>query len=110
MDEEVRTTLAFVHTLADGDREFSFYRNPGADMMLSEEEINPEVIKGTKIFHFGTLSMTHQGVRNATKKQFPLRKRQVQSFLLIRICESLCGSLWSLQKSRWNMVSGNAIF
>ena len=34
-DEEVHTTLAFVHTFPDGDRDFSFYRNPGADMMLS---------------------------------------------------------------------------
>ena len=34
MDEEVHTTLAFVHTYPDGDRDFSFYRNPGADMML----------------------------------------------------------------------------
>ena len=34
-DEEIHTTLAFVHTFPDGDRDFSFYRNPGADMMLS---------------------------------------------------------------------------
>ena len=33
-DEEVHTTLAFVHTFEDGDRDFAFYRNPGADMML----------------------------------------------------------------------------
>ena len=38
-DEEVHTTLAFVHTFPDGDRDFSFYRNPGADMMLTKEEI-----------------------------------------------------------------------
>ena len=40
MDEKIHTTLAFVHTLPDGDRDFSFYRNPGADMMLTEEEID----------------------------------------------------------------------
>ena len=39
-DSTVNTTLAFVHTFPDGDREFSFYRNPGADMMLTEDEIN----------------------------------------------------------------------
>ena len=38
MDEEVHTTLAFVHTYPDGDRDFSFYRNPGADMMLTIDE------------------------------------------------------------------------
>lgn len=68
MDEDVRTTLAFVHTFADGDRDFSFYRNPGADMMLAESEVPCDAIADSKIFHFGTLSMTHEGVREATKK------------------------------------------
>ncbi len=68
VDENVNTTLAFVHTFPDGDREFSFYRNPGADMMLTADEVNPDVVKDTKVFHFGTLSMTHEGVREATKK------------------------------------------
>ena len=47
VDENVNTTLAFVHTFPDGDREFSFYRNPGADMMLTADEVNPEVVKDT---------------------------------------------------------------
>lgn len=67
-DEEVHTTLAFVHTLEDGDREFSFYRNPGADMMLREEELDEELIKDSKIFHFGSLSMTDEPCKAATKK------------------------------------------
>lgn len=67
-DEQVHTTLAMVHTLPDGDRDFSFYRNPGADMMLTESEVPEELVKDSKIFHFGTLSMTHEGVRAATKK------------------------------------------
>lgn len=68
MDKDVRTTLAFVETFADGDRDFSFYRNPGADMMLREDEVNEDILRDTKIFHFGTLSMTHEEVRQATKK------------------------------------------
>ncbi len=67
MDERGHTTLAMVHTFADGDRDFSFYRNPGADMMLTREEVPEERLKNTRIFHFGTLSMTHEGVRSATK-------------------------------------------
>lgn len=67
-DKDVRTTLAFVETFPDGDRDFSFYRNPGADMMLREDEINEDILRDTKIFHFGTLSMTHEEVRRATKK------------------------------------------
>ena len=74
MDEEVRTTLAFVETFPDGDRDFSFYRNPGADMMLHEDEVQMELVKDTNIFHFGTLSMTHEEVRNATKKAIAAAK------------------------------------
>lgn len=75
MDEDVRTTLAFVETFPDGDRDFSFYRNPGADMMLREEELHEELLKNTKIFHFGTLSMTHEDVRKATKKAIATAKK-----------------------------------
>ncbi|SER92757.1 carbohydrate kinase family protein [Lachnobacterium bovis] len=67
-DDTVHTTLAFVQTLEGGDRDFSFYRNPGADMMLAESEVPCDAIADSKIFHFGTLSMTHEGVREATKK------------------------------------------
>lgn len=65
-DKEVRTTLAFVHTAEDGDRDFSFYRNPGADMSLCAEEVDESLIADARIFHFGSLSMTHSGVREAT--------------------------------------------
>lgn len=92
MDEEIHTTLAFVHTLPDGDRDFSFYRNPGADMMLREEEIMEEAITGAKIFHFGTLSMTHEEVRKATVKAVGLAKKQG---LLISLDPNLRPPLWS---------------
>ena len=55
-----------VHTLAGGDRDFSFYRNPGADMCLHTQEINRELIRQARIVHFGTLSMTDEPVRSAT--------------------------------------------
>lgn len=67
-DEVVPTTLAFVHTEEDGDRSFSFYRNPGADMMLQWDEVKQEILTDTKIFHFGTLSMTDEQIENVTKK------------------------------------------
>ena len=74
VDADARTTLAFVQTFADGDRDFSFYRNPGADMLLTADEINEELVLSSRIFHFGTLSMTHEGVREATKKAVRLAK------------------------------------
>ena len=75
-DKEVHTTLAFVHTLSDGDRDFSFYRNPGADMMLSTGEINEELVKNCKIFHYGTLSMTHEGCREATYHAIQMARKE----------------------------------
>lgn len=67
VDHEVPTTLAFVHTAPDGDRSFSFYRNPGADMMLRKKDIDISILQNTRIFHFGSLSMTAEEVEEATK-------------------------------------------
>ena len=90
-DDKIHTTLAFVHTFADGDREFSFYRNPGADMMLCEEELNTSLIKNTCLFHFGTLSMTHDTCRNATKKAVLTAK---ESGALISFDPNIREPLW----------------
>ncbi len=68
LDKNIPTTLAFVKTLPGGDRDFSFYRKPGADMMLTAFELPLDTLSNTRIFHFGTLSMTHDGVRRATIK------------------------------------------
>jgi len=65
-DQDVHTTLAFVSKLPNGDRDFSFYRNPGADMNLKVEEVKESLIEDSKVFHFGTLSMTHKEVKAAT--------------------------------------------
>lgn len=56
--EDVNTTLAFVHLSDDGDRSFSFYRNPGADMMLTFDDVNKGLIDSCRFFHFGSVSLT----------------------------------------------------
>ncbi len=68
LDSEHNTTLAFVSLDEKGDRSFSFYRNHGADTCLSEEEIDLDLINDCKLFHFGTLSMTHEPSLSATIK------------------------------------------
>lgn len=104
MDEEIHTTLALVHTYPDGDRDFSFYRNPGADMMLTEDEIPEDLIKDTKIFHFGTLSMTHEGVRLATKKALKIAK---ESGTLISFDPNLRPPLWAnLEEAKEQVLYG----
>ena len=103
-DDDVHTTLALVHTYPDGDRDFSFYRNPGADMMLTEEEVPEALIKGTRIFHFGTLSMTHEGVRNATKKALRAAK---EAGAVISFDPNLREPLWnSLDEAKEQVLYG----
>ena len=104
MDDEVHTTLALVHTFADGDRDFSFYRNPGADMMLTVEEVPEDLIQDSKIFHFGTLSMTHEGVRNATKKALDIAKK---AGCIISFDPNLRPPLWdSLETAKEQVLYG----
>ncbi len=104
MDEEVHTTLAMVHTFPDGDRDFSFYRNPGADMMLTEEELPETIIRSAKIFHFGTLSMTHEGVRAATRKAIATAE---QEGAILSFDPNLRPPLWSsLEEAREQVLYG----
>lgn len=60
------TTLAFVHLDSSGDRSFSFYRKPSADIMLDKKDVNLEIIDNAKVFHFGSVSMTDSPARDAT--------------------------------------------
>lgn len=104
MDDEIHTTLALVHTFEDGDRDFSFYRNPGADMMLTEEEVSEELIADSRIFHFGTLSMTHEGVRKATVRALELARKHGA---LISFDPNLRPPLWkSLDDAREQVLYG----
>lgn len=91
MDDTVHTTLAFVHTAPDGDRQFSFYRNPGADMMLTKQEVMADIITNSRIFHFGTLSSTHEGVREATRYAIDVAK---EGGALISFDPNLREPLW----------------
>lgn len=104
LDKEIHTTLAFVHTFPDGDREFSFYRKPGADMMLTEDEVDYDLIRQSRIFHFGTLSMTDEPVRSATKKALEVAK---EAGCLITFDPNLRPPLWnSLDEAKKQMEYG----
>ena len=104
VDENARTTLAFVQTFEDGDRDFSFFRNPGADMLLTAQEVDEELIKDSRIFHFGTLSMTHDGVREATKRAIAVAK---ESGAVISFDPNLRPPLWnSLEDAKVQVAYG----
>ena len=75
-DKDVHTTLAFVQKLPNGDRDFSFYRKPGADIMITRDEViaHKELIEKARIFHFGTLSMTDETAERATVEALSIAK------------------------------------
>ena len=103
-DRRVHTTLAFVKTFPNGDRDFSFYRDPGADMMLREDELPLDALQSCRIFHFGTLSMTHEEVRFATKKAVGLAKK---SGALLSFDPNLRPPLWfDLEEAREQIAWG----
>ena len=97
MDDEVHTTLAFVEKLPNGDRDFSFYRKPGADIMLTKEEVkeHADLIEGAKIFHLGTLSMTDEEVEKATKAAMKIAKK---AGCIISFDPNLRPPLWSSEE------------
>ncbi|KAL6293877.1 hypothetical protein ACE6H2_002019 [Prunus campanulata] len=73
-DQGARTALAFVTLRADGEREFMFYRNPSADMLLRPDELNFELIKSAKVFHYGSISLIVEPCRSAHLKAMEVAK------------------------------------
>lgn len=103
-DDQAKTTLAFVHRKKNGDRDFSFYRKPGADMLLREDEIDAAYVTSAKVLHFGTLSMTSEGVRKATQKAIAIAK---ENGMLISFDPNLREPLWdSLDDAREQILWG----
>ena len=103
-DNDVHTTLALVLKKENGDRDFAFYRNPGADMNLKEEEVNTSLIASSSIFHFGTLSLTDESVKKATQKAVKAAK---ENGLTITFDPNLREPLWkSLEEAHEQVAWG----
>lgn len=75
MSDEYKTTLAFVQLDKKGDRSFSFYRKPGADVMLTTGEVDNTLLMSCKIFHFGSVSLTDEPSRSATLQAVRIAKK-----------------------------------
>ena len=103
-DENVFTTLAFVTLDEHGDREFSFARKPGADICISYEELDLSLIDEAKVFHFGTLSLTDEPARTATRRAVAYAKERGK---LITYDPNLRKPLWrSLDAAREQLLWG----
>lgn len=90
-DPDAFTTLAFVTLDATGNREFSFARKPGADTCLRPEEVDRALIDEARVFHFGTLSLTGEPARTATRQAVAYAKAQGK---LISFDPNLRKPLW----------------
>lgn len=92
VDDTVFTTLAFVTLDESGDRSFSFARKPGADTMIRFDEIDFSLIDESRVFHFGTLSLTNEPSRTATQKAVAYAKENGK---LITFDPNLRKPLWN---------------
>lgn len=106
-DPAAHTTLAFVQNGPDGDRQFSFYRDPGADELLREEELPRTLLANTRIFHFGSLSLTREPARTATRQAVEVARA---GGAIISFDPNLRPSLWGdLDRARAEMLWGCSV-
>ena len=118
VDPTVFTTLAFVTFDETGDRSFSFARKPGADTQLSWEEVDKSMIDETKVFHFGTLSLTGEPARTTTQKAVAYAKEKgklitcdpnLRKPLWVSMEEAREQILWSLQQADVVKISDDEV-
>ena len=111
VDPTVFTTLAFVTFDDKGDRSFSFARKPGADTQLRWEEVDKTMIDETKVFHFGTLSLTDEPCRTTTQKAVAYAKAQGK---LITYDPNLRKPLWKTEEEAreqilWGLLQADVV-
>ncbi len=95
------TTLAFVHLFSNGDRDFSFYRKPGADIMYSADMVDEDAIRKARVFHFGSLSLTDEPARSATMKMLQIAK---DAGVVVSYDPNYRAPLWSDEKTAKKMM------
>jgi fructokinase len=101
---QARTALAFVSLLADGDREFMFYRHPSADMLLTPEDIDTAALGGARALHFGSISLISEPSRSATVHAIEVAK---EAGCLISCDPNLRLPLWpDAARAREGMLLG----
>lgn len=100
-DENVFTTLAFVAIDENGERQFSFARKPGADTMLTMDDLDIDILRNCKIFHSGSLSLTDEPARGATVKAIQTAK---EAGALISYDPNYRDSLWKNEATAVEMM------
>ncbi len=101
LDPNFFTTLAFVELKENGERVFSFARKPGADTMLTKEDLNQDLLKNTKVFHFGSLSLTNEPSKTATYEAIRIAK---EAGAIISYDPNYRAPLWENEKVAIEMM------
>ncbi len=102
-DPEVKTGLAFVSLTSEGVPEFSFYRNPSADMLLMPEELDEGFITSARGFHYGSISLVNEPFRSATERAIRV---SLDAGLMVSYDPNLRKPLWpSLDQAREQMLA-----
>lgn len=96
VDDSVFTTLAFVALSDSGERSFSFARKPGADTCLTQEELKEEIIRDSKVFHIGSLSLTAEPSKGTTFKALEIAK---EAGCIISYDPNYRAPLWDSQET-----------
>ncbi|KAI3749008.1 hypothetical protein L6452_12515 [Arctium lappa] len=102
-DHKARTALAFVSLKSNGEREFMFFRNPSADMLLQESELDANLIKQAKIFHFGSISLIHEPCRSTHLAAMAIAKK---SGCILSYDVNLRLPLWSSEDAARKGIMG----
>ena len=96
-----RTTLAFIATRGDGRKDISFYRHPGADMMLLPQDIDSVYLRTARLFHFGSVSLSMPPAREATQHAARVAR---EAGLLISYDPNWRPTLWSDQAEARQLI------
>ncbi len=103
-ETKAKTTLAFVSLKEEGERSFMFYRDPGADMLLSPQEIDENYIHQANIFHYGSITLISEPSRSAT---LLAAKRSSEGGLLVSYDPNLRVNLWdSIEHAKAEIKDG----
>lgn len=99
--DEARTTIAFVATRADGKKDICFYRNPGADALLSPDVINDQLLAGVRLFHCGSVSLSENPCREA---QFKAARLARARGALVSFDPNWRPSIWGDHEKALNLI------
>ena len=101
-DPEARTGMAFIAMPDENSYDMLFYRNPGADMRLRSDELEQALLRDTRAFHFGSLSLIQEPSRGATLEALRIARDRGA---LVSFDVNYRPDLWSREEAREQVLA-----